>query len=83
MCVVASSSHDWVGVFALPTARMFEITPPIKIVDDEGVDRVAQPTYARGGVLLELNFAAALLRQGNLRLVRPLLTSGASSNSSF
>jgi hypothetical protein len=68
----AASSVDWIGIFAAPTTRMFWISPPPKTVDDRGVDSTAANTitYTRGGLLLELNFACALLRQGNLRLVR-------------
>lgn len=67
----SSSSRDWIGIFALPNEKLCALAAPVKVVDEGGVDTITNPAYARGGLLLEVNFLCSLIG-GNLRLVRPV-----------
>lgn len=67
----STSSHDWIGIFALPNEKLCTLAAPVKLLDEGGVDTTANPAYARGGLLLEVNFLCSLIG-GNLRLVRPI-----------
>lgn len=76
LCVIPSGSHcygsalaessaDYVAVFAVPTAQAVSMISPAQRIDTEhGVDTkgTSAPTSVRGLLLLELGYAASLLK---------------------